>query len=76
MTDFTDENINNATFHLLNTIAEQDGYKNVLEELFGYYLDIDTQAHFLMDYVKNYDIDTSELPKTAFKTVEKHANMH
>lgn len=76
MTEFRDENITNATFHLLNAISEQDGYKNVLEELFGYYLDTDTQASFLMDYVKNYDIDTSELPQTALNTVSEYARDH
>lgn len=76
MTDFRDENITNATFHLLNAIAEQDGYKNVLEELFGYWLDTDKQASFLMDYVRNYDIDTSEVPQTAFNTVEEWARNH
>ena len=76
MTDFRDENITNATFHLLNTIAEQDGYKNVLEELFGYYLDTDTQTSFLMDYIKNYEIDTSKLPQTALNTVSEYARHH
>lgn len=76
MTNFRDENLTNATFHLLNAIAEQDGYKNVLEELFGYWLDTDLQVSFILDYVRNYDIDTSELPQTAIETVKEWARSH
>ena len=76
MTCFRDVDIINATFHLLNAIAEQDGYKNVLEELFGYWLDTDTQTSFLMDYIRNYDIDASKLPQTALKTVSEYARHH
>ena len=76
MTDFRDENITNATFHLLNAIAEQDGYKNVLEELFGYWLDTDMQTSFLVDYIRNYDVDISELPQTALNTVSEYARNH
>lgn len=76
MTNFRDVDIINATFHLLNAIAEQDGYKNVLEELFGYWLDTDTQTSFLVDYIRNYDIDISKLPQTALNTVSEYARYH
>ena len=76
MNEFRDENITNATFHLLNEIAEQDGYKNVLEELFGYYLDTDAQTSFLLDYIRSYDIDISKLPQTALNTVSEYARYH
>ena len=76
MTYFNDENIINATFHLLDAISEQDGYKNVLEELFGYWLDTDMQTSFLVDYIRNYDIDVRELPQTALKTVLEYARHH
>lgn len=76
MINFSDENIDNATYHLLNAITKEYGYKMVLEELFEYWLDTDMQAAFLMNYVRNYDIDTSELPQRALKTVEEWARNH
>lgn len=64
-----------AAYETLEFLVDVYGAEDVLNELFDY-LDTDKQVEFVHDFIRCYDVDTSELSDETLRTIQEHYKRH
>ena len=72
-TDYMNES--EAAYETLEFLVDVCGEVDVLNELFDY-MDIDKQVEFVHNFIRYYDVDTSELSDETMRTINNHYKMH
>lgn len=68
-------NASEAANETLEFIVDVCGEAAVVNELFDY-MDVDRQVEFLHDFIRCYDVDTSELSDETLRTINEHYKRH
>ena len=68
-------NESEAAYETLEFLVDVCGEVDVLNELFDY-MDIDKQVEFVHNFIRYYDVDTSELSDETMRTINNHYKMH
>ena len=68
-------NASDAAYETLEFLVDVYGAEDVLKEFFDY-MDTDKQVEFVHDFIKCYDVDTSELSDKTLRTINEHYERH
>lgn len=68
-------NASDAAYETLEFIADVYGAEDVLNAFFDY-MDTDKQVEFVQDFIRCYDVDTSELSDKTLRTINEHYEKH
>ena len=64
-----------AAYETLEFLVDVYGAEDVLREFFDY-MDTDKQIEFVHDFIRYYDVDTSELSDETVRTINEHYERH
>lgn len=64
-----------AAYETLEFLVDVYGAEDVLNEFFDY-MNVDRQVEFVHDFIRCYDVDTSELSDETLRTINEHYKMH
>lgn len=64
-----------AAYETLAFLVDVYGAVDVLNEFFDY-MDTDKQVEFVHDFIRCFDVDTSELSDETLRTINEHYNRH
>ena len=68
-------NESEAAYETLEFLVDVCGEVAVLNEFFNY-MNIDEQVEFVHNFIRYYDVDTSELSDETLRTINEHYNRH
>ena len=68
-------NESEAAYETLEFLVDVCGEVDVLNELFDY-MNIDEQVEFVHNFIRYYDVDTSELSDETMRTINNHYKLH